>query len=46
VLDATAVRGDDPPRVPQDESARDHDPLLTDAHAAIEWARSARELHD
>ena len=32
--------------VAQDESVASHDPLYTDAHAAIDWARPARALHD
>jgi methionyl-tRNA formyltransferase len=37
-LDAVAlVRAGDPPRVPQDEKAASYDPLLTDAHAAVDW---------
>jgi methionyl-tRNA formyltransferase len=46
-LDAVAlVRDGNPARTPQDEGLATYDPLLTDAHAAIDWARSARELHD
>jgi methionyl-tRNA formyltransferase len=46
-LDAVAlVRDGAPPRVPQDERLATYDPLLGDAHAAIDWSRPARELHD
>jgi methionyl-tRNA formyltransferase len=46
-LDAVAlVRAGDPPRVPQDDRLATYDPLLTDAHAAIDWTRSARAIHD
>jgi methionyl-tRNA formyltransferase len=42
----TLVRNGNPPRLPQDERLATYDPLLTDAHAAIDWARPARVLHD
>ena len=46
-LDAVAlVRAGNPPRVPQDEATASYDPLLTDAHAAVEWARPAKVVHD
>lgn len=46
-LDAVAlVRGGGAPRVPQDERFATYDPLLTDAHAAIDWSQPARALHD
>jgi methionyl-tRNA formyltransferase len=46
-LDAVAlVRAGDPPRVPQDERLASYDPLLTDAHAAVDWTRPARTVHD
>jgi methionyl-tRNA formyltransferase len=46
-LDAVAaVRAGNPPRVPQDETTATYDPLLTDAHAAIDWTRPARTVHD
>jgi methionyl-tRNA formyltransferase len=46
-LDAVAlVRAGDAPRVPQDERLATYDPLLTDAHAAVDWLRPARALHD
>ena len=34
------------PRVPQDETCATYDPLLTDAHAAIDWNRPASEVHN
>jgi methionyl-tRNA formyltransferase len=46
-LDAVAlVRAGNPPRVPQDDRLASYDPLLTDSHAAIDWTRSARAVHD
>jgi methionyl-tRNA formyltransferase len=46
-LDAVAlVRAGNPPRLPQDDALATYDPLLSDAHAGIDWTRSARELHD
>ena len=46
-LDAVGlVRAGNAPRVPQDEAGATYHPLLTDAHAAIDWARPARALHD
>jgi len=32
--------------VVQDESAATHDPLCRDEHAAIDWSKPAREVHD
>ena len=40
------VRGGNPPRIAQDDRVATYDPLLTDAHAAIDWTRPARVLHD
>src|SRR5262249_15602018 len=34
------------PREPQDETCASYDPLLTDAHAAIDWKRPAAEVHN
>src|SRR5262245_36535039 len=34
------------PREPQDETCASYDPLLTDAHAAIDWRRPAAEVHN
>jgi methionyl-tRNA formyltransferase len=46
-LDAVAlVAAGNPPRVTQDERLATYDPLLTDAHAAVDWTRSATALHD
>src|SRR5262245_16580776 len=46
-LDAVAlVRAGDAPRIPQDDRLASYDPLLTDAHAAIDWTRGAGSLHD
>jgi methionyl-tRNA formyltransferase len=46
-VDAVAlVREGGAPRVPQDESRATYDPLLTDAHAAIDWSRPIAAIHD
>ena len=46
-LDAVALAGTaNPPRLAQDEARATYDPLLTDAHAAVEWTRPAARLHD
>jgi len=46
-LDAVAlVRAGNPPRVPQDEAVASYDPLLTDAHAAVDWTQPANRVHD
>jgi methionyl-tRNA formyltransferase len=46
-LDAVGlVRAGNPPRTPQDDALATYDPLLTDAHAGIDWSRPARALHD
>jgi len=46
-VDAVAlVREGGAPRVPQDEALATYDPLLTDAHAAIDWARPVAGVHD
>lgn len=46
-LDAVAlVREGRAPRVPQDEALATYDPLLTDAHAAVDWTRPAAEVHN
>ncbi len=34
------------PRLPQDEAAATYDPLLTDAHAAIDWGHGAAAVHN
>src|SRR5215813_377180 len=34
------------PREPQDETCASYDPLLTEAHAAIDWKRPAAEVHN
>jgi methionyl-tRNA formyltransferase len=34
------------PREPQDESLATYDPLLGDAHAAIDWSQPLRTVHD
>jgi methionyl-tRNA formyltransferase len=40
------VREGRAPRVPQDEVLATYDPLLTDAHAVIDWSRPAAAVHD
>ncbi|HWP67638.1 MAG TPA: methionyl-tRNA formyltransferase [Candidatus Limnocylindria bacterium] len=34
------------PRIPQDESKATYDPLLTDAHAAIDWTAPTAQVHN
>jgi methionyl-tRNA formyltransferase len=47
VLDAVSlVREGRAPRIPQDETRATHDPLCTDRHAGIDWARPAGAVHD
>ncbi len=46
-VDAVAlVREGRAPRTPQDDAHATYDPLLTDAHAEIDWSRPAAALHD
>jgi len=40
------VRAGGAPRVVQDEALATYDPLLTDAHAAIDWSRPVATVHD
>jgi methionyl-tRNA formyltransferase len=47
VVDAVAaIAAGEAPRVPQDERLATYDPLLTDAHAAIDWATPTARVHD
>jgi len=47
MLDAVAlVRQGRAPRRPQEEAEATYDPICRDEHAAIDWTRPARELHD
>jgi methionyl-tRNA formyltransferase len=47
VVDAVAlIAAGNPPRVPQDAAAGTYDPLLTDAHAAVDWTASTARVHD
>jgi methionyl-tRNA formyltransferase len=47
VLDAVAmVRAGNTPRIVQDETAATYDPLCRDEHAAIDWSRPAKVVHD
>lgn len=34
------------PRIPQDESRASYDPLCTDEHAVIDWAKPVRRVYD
>ena len=40
------IAAGDAPRTPQDEARATYDPLCTDAHAAVDWTRPARTVHD
>lgn len=40
------VREGTAPRVPQDDAQATYDPLLTDAHAAIDWSQPQQRVHD
>ena len=47
VLDAVAlVREGRAPRLPQDEALATYDPLLSDAHAGIDWSQGQQAVHD
>jgi len=47
VLDSVElIAGDRAPRVVQDERKASYDPLLTDAHAGIDWQRPEAEVHN
>ncbi len=47
VLDAVAlVRAGRAPCIPQDEAEGTYDPLCRDEHAAIDWGRPVREVHN
>jgi len=47
VLDAVAlVREGRAPRIPQDEAQASYDPLLSDAHAEIDWACEQQVVHN
>lgn len=47
VLESVQMIGDGTaPRQVQDESLATYDPLCRDEHAAIDWSRSAREVHN
>jgi len=46
-VDAVAlVRQGRAPHIAQDEALATYDPLLTDAHAAIDWSRPVATVHD
>lgn len=40
------VREGTAPRVPQDDAQGTYDPLLTDAHATIDWSQPQQRVHD
>lgn len=47
VLDSVAlIREDRAPSIPQDEALATYDPLLGDAHAAVDWTKLASAVHD
>lgn len=47
VLDTVAlIREGRAPREPQDERHASYDPLLTDAHAGIDWTQATATVHD
>lgn len=40
------IEAGDPPRVAQDESLANYDPLCRDEHAGIDWSRPAQQVFD
>lgn len=40
------IKAGTPPRIPQDESRANYDPLCRDEHARIDWARPAQEVYN
>lgn len=40
------IEAGDPPRIVQDESQANYDPLCRDEHAGIDWSRPARQVFD
>jgi methionyl-tRNA formyltransferase len=40
------IKSGDPPRVPQDETQANYDPLCRDEHAGIDWSRPAQEVYN
>ena len=40
------IKAGDPPRIPQDEKLASYEPRCGDEHARIDFARSAREIHN
>ena len=40
------IKAGDPPRIVQDESQANYDPLCRDEHSSIDWSRPAQEVYD
>ncbi len=40
------IKAGDPPRIVQDESRANYDPLCRDEHSGIDWSRPAQEVYD
>jgi len=40
------IKAGNPPRIPQDESRANYDPLCRDEHARIDWSRPAQEVYN
>lgn len=40
------IKAGNPPRVPQDESQANYDPLCRDEHGRIDWSRPAQEVYN
>jgi len=40
------IKAGNPPRLPQDESRANYDPLCRDEHARIDWSRPAQEVYN
>ena len=42
----TLIKAGNPPRIVQDESRANYDPLCRDEHSGIHWSRPAQEVYD
>ena len=42
----TLIKAGNPPRIVQDESRANYDPLCRDEHSGIDWSRPAQEVYD
>jgi methionyl-tRNA formyltransferase len=40
------IKAGNPPRIPQDESQANYDPLCRDEHARIDWSKPAQEVYN